>query len=497
MGELKNIPLNKLIVWSDNPRMANEQILSEKEAIDILISEVGLDKMRILANDIFKNGLNPHRQPIVVPNDNDSFNVYDGNRRISIIKCVLSNDDRFPDIKNLYGYSQDSNILVYVTDEKEALSLIEIEHSGEAGGRGQIQWEAFQRDFAFVQNGKKALYPNAFQVSHICKLNRKNDFKQIPYTDLDTIFTNGIVKSLFSIKGDWDYNNENFIQDTYKRLIDAKPRGSYSRYLPQLKTEEKILEFKNKLFPDQAEDDVKTDGNTNNSEESNHKNDTIKNGTYDNNKTSDISTTNSPSYSANKNNDEQTSTNQSSDDKKAQPRNSYTVNPTVLFNWRGKGINIDDTVFKPTLEFAIGLQINTSKELKRIAAYLYRLLLEIALKYWCNWFRCNKSKFNTGSLTDYEKIDSNILGTTSSEVSFISSQKVKNIIIVLECIKDTNKNKDIRECFKGKSVDSFSDMVDELNEVIHGSKEFIDNKILEKYDEMTLNYLTALSISMK
>ena len=58
--------------------------------------------------------------------------------------------------------------------------------------------------------------------------------------------------------------------------------------------------------------------------------------------------------------------------------NSYKVNPALLFQWRGKGINIDHAVFKPTLEFAIGLQINTDMELRRIAAYLYRVLLEIA-----------------------------------------------------------------------------------------------------------------------
>jgi len=89
-----------------------------------------------------------------------------------------------------------------------------------------------------------------------------------------------------------------------------------------------------------------------------------------------------------------------------------------------------------------------------------------------------------------------LLGTTSQSVSFVNGNKLKNAIKVLECIKNGKKNSDIRDCFKNRSAFEYEKMVDELNEVIHGAKEYIDSAVLVKYDEMILKYLIALSVSM-
>lgn len=491
MGEQKTVKIKDLIVWTDNPRMANEQITNELEAINILIDEVGLNKMKALAKDVFTNGLNPHRQPIAVINADGTYNVYDGNRRISVIKSVLHGDKRFNRIDNEIGLTVETGINTYVTDIDEALRLIEVEHTGEAEGRGQIPWEAFQRDYAFKQNNKNAIYPYAYEISKICKLNRKSHFKRIPYTDLDTIFSNEIIKNLFSIEEDWDFSNTDFIKDVYARLCNAKTRTPYSRYLPRLKNEIELSSFRSRLFPELEKDSSK--------EPSKEYTETQGHETKKEGGTSTSTYSYSPAYNAathkaTENKQETTSKNESEDDK--QKRNNYKVSPLVLFNWRGKGINIDNAVFKPTLNFAISLQINTGSEMKRISAYLYRVLLEIAFRHWVEWFRYNESKFNVNNIENYSSVKDGIIGTTNESTSFVTENKAKNIISVLKNIKTSVKNSEIRTYFKNRPVSDYGKMINELNEVIHGSKEYIDNSILEKYDTMISDFLIALSVSL-
>ena len=488
MGDLKTVSIKNLIVWTDNPRMANEQILTEAEAIQILIDEVGLNKMKALAKDVFSYGLNPHRQPIAASNNDGTYNVYDGNRRISVIKCVLQGDNRFRNIKNVIGLTLDTEILVYITDVEEALRLIELEHTGESDGRGQIPWESFQRDYAFKQNHKQAVYPYAYEVSRICNLNRKSDFKKIPYTDLDTIFGNEIIKQLFGIENEWNFCNEDFIKEVYQKLHDTKTGIPYSRYLPRLKNEDELNKFKLQLFPEPQKSLQLEYSSVEGSKQYDH----------GSNVKAESPENNFPKIETAYINKEYTGSKTSERDTEPEKRknNSYKVNPSLLFQWRGKGINVDHAVFKPILEFSIGLQINTDMELRRIAAYLYRVLLEIALRYWCDWYKSNENYFNINSITDYQRIRDCLLGTTSVEVSFISENKIKYVIQVLESIKNPVMNSTIRARFKGRSAQSYADMVREFNEIIHGSKEHIDKSTLEKYDEMVLNYLVALSISL-
>lgn len=491
MANLKTVAINDLIVWTDNPRMANEQIFAETDAMNILIEEVGIKKMKALAQDIFSHGLNPHRQPIVVSNNNGTYNVYDGNRRITVIKCVLQGDERFKKIENEIGLKLETEILVCVADAEEAFRLIEIEHAGEGDGQGQINWEAFQRDYAFNQNRKPVVYPYAFKISRICNLTRKSDFKKIPYTDLESIFQNEIIKQLFGIKNEWDFNNVNLIKEVYQRLCDAKTRTPYSRYLPRLKNEEELSKFKLKIFSEKQES-LHSTPEKSKEDDSNPSSNTLVLAhdlpTTTHNSERNIILSKRPTSG-------KTLAQEALSDRRKY--NNYKVNPIVLFQWRGKGINIDHPVFKPTLAYAIGLQINTEMESRRIAPYLYRVLLEIALRHWCVWYQSNESLFNINNIPNYKMIKDNILGTTSAaDVSFASEKKIKNVILVLKNIKNRTSNFDIRAYFKNRSSESFADMIKEFNEVIHGVKEYIDASALEKYDEMVLNYLIALSISL-
>lgn len=251
MNQRIEIPLKQLNIWTDNPRIANADVNNEDEAISLIFSTVGESKMINLAKDIAKHNLNPNHLPIVVKNEaTDLYDVYDGNRRISVLKLLERKDKRLKDIVPTFSLSEDIPILVLVTDRKNALRLMEIDHNGESEGIGQIPWEAFQRDIALVDLGKQAKYPNAYNVSKICRLNKKTDFSKISYTDLETIFTNKKIKELFNVEYDWDYQNKEFIINVYNKLLTNKPaHKSYSRYLPTLnKDVSEFDKFKCKLL---------------------------------------------------------------------------------------------------------------------------------------------------------------------------------------------------------------------------------------------------------
>ena len=96
MGTYANIELNKLMIWSDNPRHFTEGIdvneYDENEIINILIDVVGTDKMfNLMADIVSSNGLMGNILPVVVQKDN-KYLVYDGNRRVSSLK-LLNNPD--------------------------------------------------------------------------------------------------------------------------------------------------------------------------------------------------------------------------------------------------------------------------------------------------------------------------------------------------------------------------------------------------------------------
>lgn len=250
MSKQIQVKIDDLIIWTDNPRIANKRAKTEEEAKALIYDIVGQSKMIALANDIAENGASLNHLPIVVNNKdtNCKYDVYDGNRRLTIMKDFASNSPRLDKIENKQNYSRSYEITVLLTSKEEAYRLMDLDHAGEQNGRGQISWEAYQRDHVYYSRNMTCMYPEAQQVASICGLSNKADFKKIPYTDLDSIFKNQNIKSLFDIDL-WDYDNVDFIKDVYKKLKETKPnRVPYSRYLPKLKDADELDRFKGKMF---------------------------------------------------------------------------------------------------------------------------------------------------------------------------------------------------------------------------------------------------------
>ena len=208
MEDRKYLDLDELLVWSDNPRHGplEGDSFSEEEVINILIDVVGADKMYNLIADIFASKkLMGNVNPVVVLEDSKYF-IYDGNRRVSALKIlkkpiIVENENlRNKIVKLINGedVSFADRVFVYITDEDEALEIMDKTHTGEQQGVGMISWEPYQRDVSLNRRGKMLKYPYAFSVAQVLGYNIKS-FDAIPYTDLDRLFGSKVLREHFAI----------------------------------------------------------------------------------------------------------------------------------------------------------------------------------------------------------------------------------------------------------------------------------------------------------
>lgn len=245
MGKHEFLKLSQLNIWTDNPRIAQERINDEEDAIRFIFEIVGRDKMTNLMTDVAKRNLDGNKQPTVVFNEAlKKYDVYDGNRRITALKCIALKNEFGIAIENDNNISLDTEIYVYITSHQEAMELLLRDHAGESEGVGQIPWDSFERDHHLVKIGMQPYYTSAFEVAKICGLRRKGDFKTINYTELDSVYKNTKIKELFGI-AEWDFDKTDLILFSYELLQKHKP-GPYSRFLPELgkgENTEKVKKF--------------------------------------------------------------------------------------------------------------------------------------------------------------------------------------------------------------------------------------------------------------
>lgn len=147
----QTVPLMDLVIYAENPR--HEPANNEYEAMKLLWCEASTPKkMMNLAIDIAENGLSPIEIPVVVPCEGKKYEVYDGNRRLTALH-VLTDPDRYDFISKSHkaklkevveqsSISLPEAVVVYITDETDALNLIKKIHIGEDDGRGRTKWDA-------------------------------------------------------------------------------------------------------------------------------------------------------------------------------------------------------------------------------------------------------------------------------------------------------------------------------------------------------------------
>ena len=134
-------------------------------------------------------------------------------------------------VENSDYLSFSTQVRVYITDENEALELMDKTHNGEQDGVGLIPWESYQRDGSLVKRGQSAKYPISYQITSIMGYSKKSHFK-IPYTDLNRLFGSKTLRDCFGINEFTDeYKDQiTFAIQSLIKYKQYKSFGSFSRY---------------------------------------------------------------------------------------------------------------------------------------------------------------------------------------------------------------------------------------------------------------------------
>lgn len=206
MGLIKNIEIDDLINYSENPR--HEIGVNESDTLKKLFVSVGRQFMLNLAEDIVKHGLLGNQQIVVVqnPEHEKKYIVYEGNRRVAAIK-LLKNPEEFKFLDSAFikkvrnisrGYNAPKTIPCYVTDDENARFIMERIHSGEDKGRGVKQWNAREKDiFKSRQNNTKSM---AYLIDVYTRKFSKLEITQIlPFTTIERIFNNREIKKVIGL----------------------------------------------------------------------------------------------------------------------------------------------------------------------------------------------------------------------------------------------------------------------------------------------------------
>lgn len=198
--EIKSIPLSKLRLWTENPRDPMDESMSDSEIIkraivndsdnwnlDSLIVEMG---KRYHLNEI----------PVVVANADDTFTVYDGNRRVALLKCI-KDPDLFQDAFNRLGVFEVEpelrNLTVLpcnVRTKEIALEIVERIHRS-SNKWGKLQYEQFLHNFRGQPKGPLMLLDEA--TGGIVATNKKLNEE---YVEKRLLTESNLNKIGFSIK---------------------------------------------------------------------------------------------------------------------------------------------------------------------------------------------------------------------------------------------------------------------------------------------------------
>ena len=135
----------------ENPRFPT--VNSQREAIEAMLTDQG-EKIATLALDIYQYGINPSVK-LILFKEGLQFVDGDGNRRLTALKILETPSlaDSSPKVrKKIDGILKKPGVVptevgcVVFSDRNAARHWISINHGGEQDGRGQINWNAEQKD---------------------------------------------------------------------------------------------------------------------------------------------------------------------------------------------------------------------------------------------------------------------------------------------------------------------------------------------------------------
>lgn len=207
MIENKNIPLSMLIV---NPKNDRHGILtSEHEAVNWLL-ENKKDFMRALAKDIAQQK-RVYEAPLVKPNENGKYIVFDGNRRVACLKLLLGlfDDYEFEDIDYYKKIRTEYDCLEKIqleipcdisTNQDEIDTIILRRHAPKNKGERQLRWGTEEKHNFLSRTGHKKDDFAAIVQAELRKHGYLTDKEKINFSTFNRLFSSAAFQERSGVK---------------------------------------------------------------------------------------------------------------------------------------------------------------------------------------------------------------------------------------------------------------------------------------------------------
>jgi hypothetical protein len=221
MTEQKEIPLSKLLLDLENPRLAEGQ-QNQLDSLHAMLRAEGR-KTLALAESISAEGVSPSERLIVMPSEKDpaEFVVLEGNRRLVALRILA--DPTLATIvltpaqqKNLAKWSAEymkrgavqAIECVTFSSRDEANPWIERRHQGEQAGVGIVPWGATEAArFAARQSGKEG--PELQVLDYVDQHGQLDEttrekLQNVAITNLERLISDKIVRDKIGLLVDAD-----------------------------------------------------------------------------------------------------------------------------------------------------------------------------------------------------------------------------------------------------------------------------------------------------
>lgn len=215
--EFKKLRVSSILLDQENPRFPS--VANQREVLHAMLNEQG-DKIYNLACDIVQYGLDPSKRLIIFKERSKNFDG-DGNRRITVLKILetpdlIKNHKSYAKFKKLSkgikGKKIDEVECVVFQSRSSIRHWLEINHSGELDGRGQIPWSSEQKQRF---KGAKTIGLLAKEKLLDEKLITEDEFDSVNVTTLNRLLSSKPGQTTLSIKK----KNRNIIFCDLKALL--------------------------------------------------------------------------------------------------------------------------------------------------------------------------------------------------------------------------------------------------------------------------------------
>lgn len=234
------IQVSEILLDQDNPRFP--PVNNQREAIQAMVKDQG-NKIFNLAFDIYQNGLNPSSK-LILFKEGGKYIDGDGNRRLTALKLLdtPSLADSEPRIKKKFdtllkksGVVPSAVDCVIFETRDDAKHWISINHSGPQDGKGQIPWDAEQKERF---SGGFSIGLQALDILHHKGLINDDDKSRIKKTTLDRVLEYKKVKEKLTIGKRGDHFTFGKVNDLKKIALALRDVSVDKVY-----TAEKGIEF--------------------------------------------------------------------------------------------------------------------------------------------------------------------------------------------------------------------------------------------------------------